>query len=199
MASLPTSLPSGLPIGIDGPDGPSAAPYAADESLAPKFRSARGAEVELGRQHRLWVSFATPTAEEAMPEWMRVASKLFRELRARRHDPLETWPYATFRVLTRGRAGRLPPKTTPEGRRARIDALVDAGVHPRASLDRASHDVLDATAAAVVALQKGRGSAQPVRCERDGTAIWLCATPADPTVSDPVPGMHEAGRARLAP
>lgn len=154
-------------IAIDGPDGSSAAPYRDDFSLAPKWRTARGCEVELGLQRRIWVSFATPSGP--LTGWMAVAADLFDLARRAGHTPLEVYPHAVFRTLA-GR--RLPKKTTAAGIDARVAALEGAGVSGR-HLALWSHDALDAAAAAVVAAHHGLGWAVAVSCTVDNTTIWL--------------------------
>ena len=156
-------------VGIDGPDGPSTAPFRDDPTLAAKWRGARGCEVELGRQFGIWVSFATPTAPLA--GWMGVATALFDATRRHRHTPLETYPHAVYRRLA-GR--RLAKKTTAEGIDARVAALVGAHVTgPHLALW--SHDALDAAAAALVAAHHATGRAVGAHCRRDNTTIWLPA------------------------
>jgi hypothetical protein len=60
-------LPSDGVVAIDGPAAPSVAAYADDATVSPKFRRARGCEVELGRQRGIWVSFAT--GSEPLSGW----------------------------------------------------------------------------------------------------------------------------------
>jgi predicted nuclease with RNAse H fold len=168
---LLTALPPNTPVAIDGPGGVSAAPYAADLSVAQKFRSARGCEVELGRQRRIWVPFATPTA--SLDPWMGVAVHVHERSAGSGHVPLEVYPHAVFCTLL----GRRPPsKSTPAGITARVDALRSVGLTDR-TLPLWSHDSLDAAAAAVVAVQHAAGTAVRIGCELDGTAIWLPSTP----------------------
>lgn len=154
-------------IGIDGPDGPSAAPFRNQLSLAPKWRTARGCEVELGRRSGIWVSFATPEGE--LVGWMGVAASLFEAARQSRHVPLEVYPHAVYRTLA-GR--RLAKKTTAVGIDERVAALRSSGVRG-AHLSMWSHDGLDAAAAALVAAHHRLGRAEPIHCDLDSTTIWL--------------------------
>ena len=169
---LLAALPAGTPVAIDGPGGPSAAPYADDMALKPKFRHARGCEVELGRQRRIWVPFATPRV--GLDPWMQVAVDAHRQCVTAGHIPLEVYPHAVFVTLL---GHRPPKKSTPAGITARVDALRAAGVVD-ATLPLWSHDSLDAAAAAFVAVQHAVGTAVAIGCAHDGTAIWLPAYPA---------------------
>ena len=172
LASVPAA-----PVAIDGPDGPSSAPFADDGSVSRKFRSARGCEVELGRQFGIWVPFVTPTSRDRMAPWMTVASDLFDTARILGHEPLEVYPYAVFTTLA-GR--RLAKKTTPTGVQARVEVLLGAGVGG-SHLAMWSHDSLDAAAAAIVAAHHRQGIAASAACPRDGTAIWLPSAVAEPS------------------
>jgi Protein of unknown function (DUF429) len=164
---LVNELPPDGVVAIDGPAGPSAAAYANDETVSPKFRRARGCEVELGRQRRIWVSFAT--GPEPLIGWMAVAEDLHRRVIRSQRQALETYPYAVFTTLL----GRRPPKkTTAAGVTDRVRLLNEAGLL-EPTLPLWSHDGLDAAAAAIVALQAFLGTAQEIRSDRDGTAIWL--------------------------
>ena len=148
-------------VAIDAPQALSAAPHAHDVSLAPKFRSARCAEIDLGRRHRLWVPWPTPIPDAPVPGWMAAGFALFGALPA----AIEVFPYAAFRVLARSRLAR---KQTPAGRVARARLLGLA-------LDRHSHHVLDAVVAARTARDHALGSAVAATCGHDGSAIWLPA------------------------
>ncbi|HEX2273847.1 MAG TPA: DUF429 domain-containing protein [Acidimicrobiales bacterium] len=158
-------------VAIDSPDRGSTAPHRAEEGLAPKFRTARCAEITLGRHHGIWVPWTTPV--EPAPGWIRVGIELFAALRAEGHEPVEVYPHAAFRVLAGGR--RLPPKHTRAGAGARVELLERAGLSG-AWLKMWSHDALDAGAAALVALERAQGTARPVTCGHDGSAIWLPGT-----------------------
>ena len=163
-------------VAVDAPDAWSAAPHADDEGLAPKFRSARCAEIALGRTEGIWVPWTTPV-EEAPGTWIAVGVRLFAALRDAGHQPLEVFPHAVFRLLGGGR--RPPRKRTVEGAVVRAGLLRAAGVTspaaPTVPAAMASwgHDALDATAAALVALHHTRGTARGVTCGHDGSAIWL--------------------------
>ena len=163
-------------VAVDAPDAWSRAPHAADDGLAPKFRSARCAEIGLGRMEGIWVPWTTPV-EGAPGTWIHVGVRLFAALRKAGHQPLEVFPHATFRVLAGGR--RPPKKQTVEGVRARTRLLRAAGVAAPAMASW-THDVLDAAAAALVALHHTRGTARAVTCGHDGSAIWLPASLSGP-------------------
>jgi predicted nuclease with RNAse H fold len=166
------SLAAGVSIAVDAPDSWSTLPHRGDERLSKKFRTARCGEIALGRQFGLWVPWVAPADPTEAPAWMRVGVELFTALRAAGHDPVEVYPHAAFRVLA-GRGGsRLPPKSSPAGRAARVALLQAAGVAGVATL-ASSHDLLDAAAAALVALHRQRGVATAATCGHDATAIWL--------------------------
>ena len=167
LRALFASLATGTPIAIDGPAGPSAAPFAEDPTVSRKFRSARGCEVELGRQRGIWVSFATGPAP--LVGWMAVAANVHALAAACGHEPLEVYPHAVFRILV---GARPPKKTSAAGIAARVDALAAAGV-TEPTLALWSHDAVDAAAAAVVALHHAQGTAVPITCPADATTIWL--------------------------
>ena len=156
-------------VAVDAPDAWSTAPHADDEGLAPKFRSARCAEIALGRIEGMWVPWTTPV--EAAPDtWIDVGIRVFAALRDAGHQALEVFPHATFRVLGGGR--RPPKKQTVEGARTRIELLRAAGVSAPAMASW-GHDALDAASAALVAQHHTRGTAKAVTCGHDGSAIWL--------------------------
>jgi predicted nuclease with RNAse H fold len=209
FATLPAGDPGALltwcegagVVAIDAPEAPSTAPHADDRELAPKFRAARCAEVELGRRHGSWVPWVAPSGPP-FPPWMETGFEAFRALRSGREHPevLEVYPHAAFRELARGR--RLARKQTRPGRSERSDLLARAGLSgsalaplaaapagdPVPPSDRArhvpstapfslSHDLLDALAAALVALDRFRRRARRVTCGHDGSAIWLPGPP----------------------
>jgi len=156
-------------IGIDAPDRWSTAPHADDASLSPKFRTARCGEIALGTNHGIWVSWTTPVTP-VPGTWISAGIDLFSALRAGGHDPLEVYPHGAFTVLNDG--VRPAPKRTAEGREARIRLLQAAGVKA-AWADMGGHDLVDATAAALVALHRAQGRATPATCGHDSSAIWL--------------------------
>jgi predicted nuclease with RNAse H fold len=157
-------------VAIDAPRAPSTAPHADSADLAPKFRAARCAEIELGRRHGSWVSWVCPAAPP-FPGWIVAGFGAFAALDGpRRPELLEVYPYACFRDLAGGR--RLAPKQTASGREARAKLLARAGLKGGA-LRSSSHDTLDALAAARVALDRLHGGARRVSCGHDDSAIWL--------------------------
>jgi predicted nuclease with RNAse H fold len=157
-------------VAIDAPEAPSTAPHGDDPGLAPKFRRARCAEIELGRRHGSWVSWVAPR-EPPFPSWMEAGFRAFATLRAAAdHELLEVYPHACFRELAAGR--RLARKQTGAGRSERAELLAAAGV-PIDGFEELSHDYLDALVAALTALDRSRGRARRVTCGHDESAIWL--------------------------
>lgn len=157
-------------VAIDAPAAPSTAPHRDDEALSRKFRPARCAEIELGRSFGVWVPWVTPTADGPAPPWMQVGFRLFELLAGSPSSVIEVYPYAGYRRLARGRP--LPPKSTPQGLKARVDLLRENGLMaPR--LEMWSHDSLDAAMAALIALRRSLGRATEASCGHDGSAIWL--------------------------
>lgn len=163
-------------VAIDAPESPSTAPHDGDTTLAPKFRAARCAEIELGRSHGSWVSWIAPAAAP-FPSWMQTGFLTFAALR-RQNGPelLEVYPHAGFRAVTGGR--RLPRKRSAPGRQARAALLTAAGVAVD-DLAAGSHDGLDALMAALVARDRALGRAERVTCGHDGSALWLPGVPRD--------------------
>lgn len=157
-------------IGIDGPAGPSVAAFANDPSVSNKFRRARGCEVELGRQRGIWVSFAT--GPEPLTGWMAEAARVHDLVAGQGHHALETYPHGIYRTLL----GRRPAKKTMgTGVIERVEVLRNAGINEPA-LAMWSHDALDAAAAAIAALHHHWGIADEIRCDLDGTSVWLPAS-----------------------
>ena len=167
------AVATGRVIAIDAPDAPSTRPHLTDPAeLSNKFRPARCAEIALGREHRLWVSWVTPAAGP-FSSWMQVGFDLFAEVRARGVEPLEVYPHSIFRTLA---GKKLPSKQTWDGRVERIALLSERGlVIPFAPAW--SHDSLDAAAAAVVARDFAFDEATRVTCGHDSSAIWLPKAP----------------------
>jgi predicted nuclease with RNAse H fold len=159
-------------VAIDAPEAPSASPHVDDASLAPKFRRARCAEIELGRRHGSWVSWVAPR-EPPFPGWMESGFRAFAALRGPGGPELiEVYPYAGFRELAGGE--RLAKKTSPAGRRRRAELLAAAGVAVDGT-EALSHDLIDALVAALTARDRARGRARRVTCGHDDSAIWLPA------------------------
>jgi predicted nuclease with RNAse H fold len=152
---------------IDSPGAWSTAPHKGDETVAPKFRLGRCGEIALGREYGIWVPWSTPP-EPAPGTWMATGIRLFDVLRAAGHDPVEAYPYGGFHLLA---GGRLPKKTTVDGRAARARLLRTAGVEVD-GLEK-SHDFLDATLVALVARQRSLGTARVATCGHDQSGIWL--------------------------
>ena len=167
--ALLQQLTGRLSIGIDGPAGPSVGAYLDDDTLAPKFRPARGCEVELGRQRGIWVPWVT--GPEPLTGWMSVSADVHTFALSFGHDALETYPHGIFTTLL---AKRPPKKSTLEGRSVRIRLLTEVGVHGNDLADW-NHDELDAAAASLVAARHRVGSAVAITSLRDGTSVWLPA------------------------
>ncbi len=156
-------------VAIDAPQKLSTAPHAADATLSPKFCSARCAEIALGREHRIWVPWVTPTIEHPLPPWMQVGFDVFELAKSCGVRTIEVFPYAGFRILG---GGRIASKQTAEGLRLRAELLRAGGLKVEA-LEMWSHDSLDAALAALIAYEAGHGSAIRVGCGHDDSAIWL--------------------------
>lgn len=157
-------------IAIDAPASLSTAPHLEDMELGRKFRTGRCAEVGLGRSHRIWVPWVTPTPEMVVQPWIQRGFNLFADFAEAGHTPIEVFPYAGYRVL----AGttKLPPKSKPVGLIARARLMEAAGVHS-SILECLSHDSLDAVLAALVAKRFIEGTAVAATCGHDDSAIWL--------------------------
>ncbi len=169
MESLEPLLQQAQVVAIDAPEALSTGPHSDDVALGNKFRSARCAEVSLGREHAVWVPWVTPTADQPLPAWMSVGFQVFELVKSRGVRAIEVFPYAGFRTLA-GR--RIPSKQTAKGLRVRAHLLGESGVRVEA-LDMWSHDSLDAGLAALVARQASEGHAQRVGCGHDESAIFL--------------------------
>jgi predicted nuclease with RNAse H fold len=168
-------------IAIDAPDRPSSGAHVTDDRVAAKFREGRCAEVALGLRSSYWVPWVTPVAP-VPGSWIDVGIALHQHLRAATGaETIETFPYACFRQLASG--DLLPTKSSVEGMRARVALLREHGLDdPR--LELWSHDSIDAAVAALVAAQHAEGVAVAFGCDpdaacgRDGSNIWLPASPA---------------------
>lgn len=169
LEGLPLVLSRSEVVAIDAPERVSGTPHAGDESLAPKFRVARCAEIALGRGHGIWVPWVTPAAEAVCPGWMRVGFKVFELARRPGRRVVEVYPYAAFRTLA---GGAIPSKSTANGVFARAQLLQQVGVVAD-GLEMWSHDSLDACVAAVVARHVADGTAEAVGCGHDDSFIWL--------------------------
>lgn len=147
-----------------------------DTKLSSKFRRARCAEVALGRQHGYWVPWVTPTAVDP-GTWMAVGLELHDAVRrATPATVIEVYPHACFGMLAGGAV--LPKKNSAAGTARRVELLRQRGLTARC-LEMWSHDALDATVAAVTAVQCYAGQAIEVvcakasGCEPDGSRMWL--------------------------
>jgi predicted nuclease with RNAse H fold len=183
LSSLGEILEWALVIAIDAPEALSTAPHADDESLPPKFRSARCAEIALGREHGIWVPWVTPTIDRPLSPWMHVGLRVFELAKASAAQVVEVFPHAGFRILS---GGGIPSKQTAEGLRVRAELLKNRGVAIEA-LEMWSHDSLDALLAASVAYDVGQGTGVRVGCGHDASAIYLPAAvgPAAPAATSP--------------
>jgi predicted nuclease with RNAse H fold len=149
-----------------------------DPKLSSKFRRARCAEVALSRQHGYWVPWITPTSVDP-GTWMEVGLELHASVRAAtKATVIEVYPHACFGMLAGGAA--LPKKSSAAGAARRVDLLRQRGLTAQ-FLEMWSHDALDATVAAVTAVQHYAGKAIEVACgkasgcEPDGSRMWLPA------------------------
>ena len=156
-------------IAIDAPAALSTAPHAEDPTVSGKFRMARCCEIALGRQHRLWVPWVTPVAGAAVADWMQVGFRLYAELTAQGHAPIEVYPHAGFQLLG---SSKLPKKTTLGGTQERVARLEAQGI-TAPWMGLWSHDGLDATLAALLALRAVENTAVAVGCGHDNSAIWI--------------------------
>jgi predicted nuclease with RNAse H fold len=156
-------------LAVDAPAQLSVAPHINDETLSPKFQRARCAEIALGRERRVWVSWVTPLE---CPEsgWISTGLRVHEALQELGVPVLEIYPHGGYRELAGG--AQLPKKQTAEGLQARARLLIAAGVQGD-HLDMWSHDGLDALLGALVALHYGRGDAIRIGCGHDESAIWL--------------------------
>lgn len=176
LTALFADLDPSLWVAIDAPDRQRPPLHAGDESLAPKFRRARCAEIALGSQRGFWVPWVTPAPGDACPAWMLTGFQAWRAAENRFGRGLEVYPYAAFRVL----AGvtRLEKKQTVAGLRQRMAILEGAGLGAEL-LELWSHDALDAAMAALVARAARLGLADRIECTPEGphghddSAIWL--------------------------
>jgi predicted nuclease with RNAse H fold len=177
LGRLLRSLRPGTWVAIDAPDEQRDPLHFADETLAPKFRTARCAEVALGRRGH-WVPWVTPALGTEAPGWMATGFRVWQETRDAGMRAIEVYPHSAFRVLVG--AGKLAKKQTPEGMRQRVELLEAAGVRVEGLV--MSHDFIDAAVAAAVARHAHAGTAERVLCdhpdgtEHDGSSIWLPAS-----------------------
>lgn len=128
LSQVLAQLMPGTRVAIDAPDEQRDPLHLKDETLAPKFRSARCAEVALRRRGH-WVPWVTPVRGSEAPGWMLTGFRVWREVRRAGMHAIEVYPYAAFRVLAVG--GTLAKKQTPLGMRQRIELLKAAGVWVR--------------------------------------------------------------------
>lgn len=170
-------------VAIDAPKALSTAPHLEDESLPPKFRSARCAEIALGREHATWVPWTTPTIQQPLPPWMQVGFDVFELVKSCGTQAIEVFPHAGFRILN---GGRIASKQTAEGLRLRAELLQEAGLKTDAP-EMWSHDSLDAALAALIAHQAAEGTAVRVGCGHDESAIWLPAAVGPPVEAATLP------------
>ncbi|MFN8621848.1 MAG: DUF429 domain-containing protein [Chloroflexota bacterium] len=156
-------------VAIDAPEALSSAPHATDGTAPnPKFRTARCAEIGLGRSFGIWVPWVTPE-REPIAGWMRTGFALFDHLGTTAARVVETYPHGIFRRLA---GGPVAPKQTAAGRDQRIALLEAAGIR-ETGLPMWSHDAIDALAAALLAQRVGTGVATAATCGHDGSAIWI--------------------------
>lgn len=169
IEGLPLMLTGARVVAIDAPESLSTAPHADDGTLSRKFRSARCAEIALGRERAIWVPWVTPTKDQPCPGWMKVGFQVFELARRVCDRVIEVFPHAGFRTLA---GGKVPSKQTAAGLVARAQLLEKAGVKIE-GLEMWSHDSLDACLAALIGQQADAGMAETVTCAHDGSAMWL--------------------------
>lgn len=172
LGELDRLLEAASVVAIDAPSALSTAPHSDDLTLSRKFRSARCAEIALGKEHRIWVPWVTPTADEPLAGWMAMGFEIFRLAKELCADVVEVYPHACFRVLA---GTKLASKQTGAGMTERVGLLKQAGIDVQ-GLEMWSHDSLDAAVAALVAQRKSSGRATAVSCGHDDSAIWLPET-----------------------
>lgn len=189
------TLESAHVVAIDAPAALSTTPHADDETLSPKFRSARCAEIALGREHRIWVPWVTPTVDQILPPWMDVGLQIFELTKSCGVEAVEVFPHAGFRILA---DGRVPPKLTAAGLRVRAELLRGRGVVIEA-LEMWSHDCLDAALAALVAHDVAQGTALRVGCGHDASAIWLPSRSDVGRLASGLGAATPSGNVRLRP
>jgi predicted nuclease with RNAse H fold len=159
-------------VAVDAPAAPSTVPHwdDPDPKLAPKFRVARCAEVELGRELGIWVPWVAPE-ERPTSGWMATGFAVYDALeQAGRGRVIEVYPHGAFRVLARG--APLARKQTVQGARERLTLLRGSGLEAE-HLELWSHDGIDAAVSALVALHRAEGRARAVGCGHDESSIWL--------------------------
>jgi len=184
-------------VAIDAPSGPTRG------LLGPRSAARRALGLPAGRYARYRVCdaqlirrglplYQVPAAGQPVPGWMAVGFALFRALgrplgryrpppapdyaapvgaRAVRHGRVaETYPDAVFCALL---GHRPPPKRTPAGRVARVEALAGAGIVAAdgGGLWRLGADELDACAAACAAWALARGAGSWVGDPREGVIV----------------------------
>jgi predicted nuclease with RNAse H fold len=120
------------------------------------------------------VPWVTPVAGGEFEAWMHSGFRLWNALVEAEHDPMEVYPAGCFWLLN----GRRWPakKTVAEGLKQRR-AMLERFVELPETAAFWSHDAVDATMAAVVAMQ-GPTSARPARhgARCDSSTIWFPAT-----------------------
>jgi hypothetical protein len=171
-------------VAIDAPAAPSRGCHAHDETLAPKFRTARCGEIALGQDGHIWVPWTTPCDAVDAPPWMHVGFAAWTACRSVGPEPLEVYPAGAFRVLA---GAKVPSKATPAGLAVRRQLLASE-IAPPPGFAMWSHDGIDAAVAALTAAHRSRGVAvgfghSDPAC--DTSAVWLPAGPADKGVDDP--------------
>jgi hypothetical protein len=182
--ALVDAPPTGL--AIDGPCGACGIALDAERrDFVFDAPATRPAERALARERigLFWTTRATVENFDGAARWIARSFVLFEELFARGFDPVETHPHGVFTMrhrldtaTTSAGTSRLAKKTTPDGRRQRLDLL--ARRLPRSSfsdLDAAlsNDDLLDAAAAALLAALRDAGRARALGEADQGGQIWL--------------------------
>lgn len=154
MHALAGLLQDARVIAIDAAGGLSSAPHHDDQSLSPKFRSARCAEIALGRDRRISVPWATPTEEQPSP------GMDARGIPGVRHrTSIGRPPHRGLSLRRLSRAGGHEDRFQADGSRpASACGATDALGMSIDGLEMWSHDSLDACLAALIAHDAERGS-----------------------------------------
>jgi hypothetical protein len=172
-ADSPTQLPDivagATAIAIDVPAALSTAPHADDPAVSRKFSTARCCEIALGRQYRLWVPWVTPGSRCGRTRLDAGGVPGVRGTCRQRPHPDRGLSPAGFQLLA---SSRLPKKTTLGGIQERVARLEAQGI-TAPWMGLWSHDALDATLAALLALRATENTAVAVGCGHDNSAIWI--------------------------
>lgn len=134
----------------------------------------RGGELALSRAgvNLFWTTQNTVLKFEGASRWIARSLVLFSEAPAM--SKIETHPHGAFTLLWRlfGWKGKLPKKSSPSGRLARI-ALLQTCIPGLTDAMVPNHDAVDAACAALVAGLHRLGLTTPFGTKRDGGQLWM--------------------------